>query len=79
VIGNTTDPFIPLRDAVAMTRQLANARLLVVHGYGHTALFNPSTCASNYMTAYFRTGTPPKGTTCRQNLPPFAPPPGDTA
>jgi pimeloyl-ACP methyl ester carboxylesterase len=77
VIGNTTDPFLPLRDAIAMTRQLANARLLVVHGYGHTALLNPSTCASNYMTAYFNTGAlPPKGTVCRQNLPPFAPPTG---
>ncbi|MGO9295919.1 MAG: alpha/beta hydrolase [Streptosporangiaceae bacterium] len=77
VIGNTTDPFIPLRDAIAMTRQLASARLLVVRGYGHTALLNPSTCASTYMTAYFRTGAlPPKGTVCRQNLPPFAPPAG---
>jgi pimeloyl-ACP methyl ester carboxylesterase len=74
VIGNTTDPFIPLRDAVAMTRQLANARLLVVHGYGHTEFLNPSTCASNFITAYFRTGAlPPKGTVCRQNLQPFAP------
>jgi pimeloyl-ACP methyl ester carboxylesterase len=74
VIGNTTDPFLPLRDAVAMTRQLANARLLVVHGYGHTAFLNPSTCASTYTTAYFQTGAlPPKGTVCRQNQPPFAP------
>ena len=74
VIGNTTDPFLPLQDAVAMTRQLANARLLVVHGYGHTALLNPSTCASTYMTAYFRAGAlPPKGAVCRQDLPPFAP------
>ncbi len=80
VIGNTTDPFLPLRDAIAMTRQLANARLLVVHGYGHTAFLNPSTCASTYMTAYFRTGAlPPKGTVCHENLPPFPPPPGDTA
>ena len=77
VIGNTTDPFLPLQDAIAMTRQLANARLLVVHGYGHTALLNPSTCASTYMTAYFRTGAlPPKGAVCRQDLPPFAPPAG---
>jgi pimeloyl-ACP methyl ester carboxylesterase len=77
VIGNTTDPFLPLRDAIAMTRQLGNARLLVLHGYGHTALLNPSTCANNYMTAYFRTGAlPPKGTVCRQNLPPFASPGG---
>jgi pimeloyl-ACP methyl ester carboxylesterase len=77
VIGNTTDPFLPLRDDIAMTRQLGNARLLVVRGYGHTALLNPSTCASNYMTAYFQTGAlPPKGTVCGQNLPPFAPPAG---
>jgi pimeloyl-ACP methyl ester carboxylesterase len=75
VIGNTTDPFIPLRDAIAMTRQLANARLLVVRGYGHTAFLNPSTCAATYMTAYFQTGAlPPKGTVCHQNLPPFPPP-----
>lgn len=74
VIGNTTDPFLPLRDAIAMTRQLGNARLLVVRGYGHTVFLNPSTCASNYMTAYFRTGAvPPKGAVCRQDLPPFAP------
>ncbi len=72
VIGNTTDPFLPLRDDIAMTHQLANSRLLVVNGYGHTAFLNPSTCASTYMTAYFRTGTlPPKRTVCRQNLPPF--------
>ena len=77
VIGNTTDPFLPLRDAIAMTRQLANARLLVVHGYGHTAFLSPSTCASNYMTAYFRTGAlPPRGAVCRQNLPPLPPPTG---
>jgi len=77
VIGNTTDPFLPLQDAVAMTRQLANARLLVVHGYGHTAFLNPSTCASNDMTAYFATGAlPPKGALCSQNLPPFPPPAG---
>jgi hypothetical protein len=72
--------FLPLQDAIAMTRQLASARLLAVRGYGHTALLNPSTCASNYMTAYFRTGAlPPKGTIGRQNLPPFPPPPHDTA
>ncbi len=73
VIGNTTDPFLPLRDDIAMTRQLANARLLVVHGYGHTAFLKPST----YMTGYFQTGAlPPKGTVCRQNLPLFPPPTG---
>ena len=75
VIGNTGDSFVPLQDAIAMTRQLGNARLLVVRGYGHTALLNPSACASNYMTAYFRTGAlPPRGTFCRENVQPFPPP-----
>ena len=41
VIGNTTDPFLPLQADIAMTRQLGNARLLVVHGDGHTAFLNP--------------------------------------
>ena len=77
VIGNTTDPSTPLGNAIAMTRQLANARLLVVHGYGHTTFLNPSTCAGNYMTAYFQTGALPlSGTVCRQDLPPFPPPAG---
>lgn len=57
-----------------MADELANARLLVVHGYGHTEFLNPSTCASNYETDYFVTGAlPPVGTGCQQNLPPFAP------
>ncbi len=74
VIGNTTDPSTPLRNSVVMADELANARLLVVHGYGHTELLNPSTCASNYETDYFVTGAlPPVGTVCQENLPPFAP------
>jgi pimeloyl-ACP methyl ester carboxylesterase len=77
VIGNTTDPSTPLREAIAMTHQLASARLLVVRGYGHTAFLNPSTCAGDFMTAYFRTGALPRaGTVCRQDLPPFTPPAG---
>jgi hypothetical protein len=60
-----------------MTRPLGNARLLVVHGYVHTAFLNPSTCASNSMTAYCNAGVlPPKGTVCGLNLPPLAPPAG---
>jgi pimeloyl-ACP methyl ester carboxylesterase len=73
VINNTNDSATPLQNAIAMTHDLADARLLVVKGYGHTALLNPSTCAGNYMTTYFLTGVlPPKGTLCSQNLPPFA-------
>jgi pimeloyl-ACP methyl ester carboxylesterase len=73
VIGNTTDPSTPLQNSTAMSHELANARLLVVHGYGHTEFLNPSTCAANYETAYFLTGAlPPVGTVCQQNVAPFA-------
>jgi hypothetical protein len=73
VINNTNDSATPLQNALAMTHDLADARLLVVKGYGHTTFSNPSTCADNYMTTYFLTGAlPPKGTVCSQNLTPFA-------
>ena len=58
-----------------MICQLANARLLVVRGYGHTALLNPSTCDSNYMTAYFRMGALPAEGTRMPPGPPAVPAP----
>ena len=73
VINNTHDAATPLRNAVAMTHELADARLLAVKGYGHTAFLNPSTCAEKHTTSYFLTGAlPAKGTVCSQNLAPFA-------
>ena len=58
--------------SLAMTRELARARLLTVAGYGHTALFNPSTCAGNYEAAYLISGAlPPPGTVCQQDQQPF--------
>ncbi|MEV7000751.1 alpha/beta hydrolase [Streptomyces sp. NPDC093982] len=59
--------------AEAMTSQLADARLLTLQGYGHTALLNPSTCVNEHAVRYFTTGAlPPVGATCRQDTPPFA-------
>jgi pimeloyl-ACP methyl ester carboxylesterase len=73
VINNTHDAATSLQQAVAMTHDLADARLLAVKGYGHTAFLNPSTCADNYMTSYFLTGAlPARGTICSQNVTPFA-------
>jgi len=72
VIGNTVDPSTPLQNSIAMSHLLADARLLVVDGYGHTEFLNPSTCASDYETSYFLTGAlPPAGTVCQQNAQPF--------
>jgi hypothetical protein len=46
-----------------MAHDLARARLLTVDGFGHTELFNPSKCASNYEFRYLLTGNlPPQGT-----------------
>jgi pimeloyl-ACP methyl ester carboxylesterase len=72
VIGNSGDPATPYRDAVAMSHDLARARLLTVDGFGHTEFFNPSTCATNDEIRYLTTGAlPAAGTVCQQNGTPF--------
>jgi pimeloyl-ACP methyl ester carboxylesterase len=72
VVGNTGDPVTAYRNAVAMARDLRRARLLTVHGFGHTEFFNPSTCANNFVFRYLLTGAvPPSGTVCQQTVHPF--------
>jgi hypothetical protein len=73
VTNNTVDPNTPYRGAVAMTRELARARLLTVDGYGHGVLLNGSAGATRYIGRYLIKQTlPPKGTVCQQDQPPFA-------
>lgn len=73
VIGNTHDPSTPYEGAIAIARELARTRLLTVGGYGHT-VFNPSQCASKYITHYFINGQlPPQGTICKQDYQPLTP------
>ena len=72
VINPTFDPATSLQDAEAMVRELADARLLTLEGYGHTALANPSTCINEHAHRYLIEGTlPPVGATCQQDTPPF--------
>lgn len=72
LIGNTVDPATPYSDSVAMSHDLARARLLTVKGYGHTEFTNPSTCAADDEVRYLTTGAlPPAGTVCQQNGTPF--------
>ncbi|WP_338673688.1 alpha/beta hydrolase [Streptomyces sp. SCSIO 30461] len=74
VVNSTFDPVTPHQGAVAMTRELANAHLLTIKGYGHSALTNVSLCADEYESRYLIDGTlPPAGTACTQDIPPFAP------
>ena len=76
LIGNTTDPATPYASSVLMAAELANARLLTLDGYSHTAFLNPSTCVDNADVAYFLYGIlPAEGTVCQQNTAPFAPGP----
>jgi pimeloyl-ACP methyl ester carboxylesterase len=73
VTNNTIDPNTPYQGAVAMTRELARARLLTVDGYGHGVLVNHSACATHYIGRYLIDKTlPPEGTVCQQNQPPFS-------
>jgi hypothetical protein len=56
-----------------MSRDLANARLVPVNGYGHRGLGNPSSCARTIEGDYFVNGTlPPPGTVCQQDKAPYA-------
>ena len=73
VMGVTNDPVTGYQNSVAMTHDLASARLLTIDGFGHTELLNdnPSTCATHYEVSYLTAGAlPPAGTVCSQN-PPF--------
>jgi pimeloyl-ACP methyl ester carboxylesterase len=72
VLGNTGDPVLPYQDSVAMSRDLARARLLTVDGYGHTEAGNLSSCATDYEIRYLLTGAlPPPRTVCEENATPF--------
>ncbi|MGW8955635.1 alpha/beta hydrolase [Streptomyces sp. NPDC055709] len=75
VVNTTYDPSTPYQSAQAMVRQLHNARLLTVDGYGHGTLGNPSNCVNAYAVRYFFEGLlPPVGARCTQNTPPFTTP-----
>jgi TAP-like protein len=77
LFGNTGDPATLYQSSVALSRELARARLLTIDGYGHTETDNPSTCALDYGLRYLLTGAlPAAGTVCPQNATPFPPPSG---
>ncbi len=72
VVGNTYDPATALSSSVRMAQALGTARLLIVNGYGHTVLLNPSRCASDHIAAYLIEGKlPPTGVACSQDKAPF--------
>ncbi|HEU5109761.1 MAG TPA: alpha/beta hydrolase [Micromonosporaceae bacterium] len=70
VVNPTFDPATRYSFAQRMTRQLGNARLLTLDGFGHSSSF--SACVTGWYTRYLLAGDlPPVGTRCAQDLPPF--------
>jgi pimeloyl-ACP methyl ester carboxylesterase len=70
VINGTYDPATRYDFAVRMTRELGNARLLTLDGFGHTSRY--SDCVLGWKTRYLLAGQlPPVGTRCAQDLAPF--------
>jgi pimeloyl-ACP methyl ester carboxylesterase len=72
VVNPTHDPATRYDFAKRMTRELGNARLLTLDGYGHTTRY--SACITGWYSRYLIDGAlPPAGTHCKQDLPPFPP------
>jgi pimeloyl-ACP methyl ester carboxylesterase len=72
VVNTTFDPSTPYPGAVAMSQQLARARLLTVDGYGHGGQGVPSACVSEHIERYLiKRQLPPREARCGQDQQPF--------
>ncbi|MGW2380710.1 alpha/beta hydrolase [Streptomyces sp. NPDC001658] len=70
VLGTTGDPDTPYKDAVALSRQLDNGRLVTFKAEGHTA-FGRSACATDAVVNYLvDLKVPARGTTCADETQP---------
>lgn len=73
VVNPTFDPATPYAMARNMARELGNARLLTMDGFGHTSQF--SSCVEDWYTRYLLNNElPPAGTRCAQDRAPFPAP-----
>jgi pimeloyl-ACP methyl ester carboxylesterase len=71
-VGSRFDPATRYEGAVTVHDLMPNSALLTVNGWGHTSLFM-SACADAAVARYLiEIVTPPAGTTCSQDLDPFA-------
>ena len=81
LIGNSLgDPATPYEDAQATESVLADARLLTLETYGHTAHGGLSQCIDEAVDRYLiRLRLPPPGLVCQPDLRPFDPIPEEPA
>jgi pimeloyl-ACP methyl ester carboxylesterase len=74
VQDNEVDPSTPFANARREARRLGNAVLLPEHGYGHLTTADLSRCVLDADGAYMvDLVTPPPGTVCQPDRPPFDP------
>jgi pimeloyl-ACP methyl ester carboxylesterase len=74
VIGTRHDPNTPFSNARRAARRLGNAVLLTHDGYSHTSPLDPSACVKSATSRYLvDLVTPPRGTVCASDRPPFDP------
>ncbi len=72
VLNSRFDPATSLSGAYAGAAQLAEARVVVIEGAGHSSMFVASTCAERTKREYLFTGElPPEGTVCAVDESPF--------
>ncbi|WP_067823723.1 alpha/beta fold hydrolase [Nocardia inohanensis] len=72
VLNSRFDPATPLAGAQAGAAQLAEARVVVIEGAGHSSMYVPSTCAERVKSEYlFTAQLPAAGTTCEIDGSPF--------
>lgn len=71
VVGTRYDPATPYENTRPYADDFADARMVTVDGYGHTAV-GLSTCVADALTRYLVSDRAPKdGTTCAQSVQPF--------
>lgn len=75
LVGNSLgDPATPYEGAQASAGELADARLLTLDSFGHTAFGGLSTCIDEAVERYFIEGElPEEGTVCQPDRTPFEP------
>ncbi len=74
VVATTYDPATPYRGALALVKDLGNARLLTMDGDGHTAYGGNTPCIDTAVENYLiDLVVPPVGTRCQQEVPFTAP------
>ncbi|MGW5381298.1 alpha/beta hydrolase [Nocardia sp. NPDC003963] len=75
VLNSRFDPATPLAGAYAGAAQLAEARVVVTEGIGHSSMYVPSTCTEQVKREYLVTARlPAENTGCAADRSPFDPP-----